>query len=251
MERFHRSTSRGFEHVRQGEYADDSVLVSGPHDGRPLRSELFGGLHDRRVPFGYIEEGTSAHRYGPATDLPADAQTGDRLEIGCLDELDPAAPSPVDDRPRDGMLRQVLQRRNRRQQLGLRSDVRIRHDLGQLHTAFGERPGLVEQDGVELPGSLQDVAALDEDAELRPPSGADHHGRRGSKSHRTRAGDDQDGDGYEQRVLGGVTGEEPRGERSDGDRDDDRYEDGRDSVGEMLDRRLAHLSVFNELGYLR
>ncbi len=79
----------------------------------------------------------------------------------------------------DRVLRGVLQRPGQAQHVGLLGALRGVHGE-QRHAAGGDGAGLVEDDGVDLAGGLQDLRALDEDAELRAPPGADHErGRSG------------------------------------------------------------------------
>ena len=94
---------------------------------------------------------------------------------------------------------------------------------------------------------LEHLRALDEDAELRAAAGADHQRGRRREAERARAGDDQHGDGGgERRRDASPVSEQPAGERRERDDDDDGHEDGRDPVGEPLDRRLARLRLGDE-----
>ena len=67
------------------------------------------------------------------------------------------------------------------QQLGV-VDAGSGHHVGELHPTFGDGAGLVEHRGVDRPGRLQHLTALDHDAELRAPPGADHDGGRGREA---------------------------------------------------------------------
>ena len=68
--------------------------------------------------------------------------------------------------------------------------------------------GLVEHDGVDAAGRLEDLGTLDEDAELRAATGADEQRGRCREPERARAGDDQHRD----------RGAERRGRRGPGQR---------------------------------
>ena len=57
--------------------------------------------------------------------------------------------------------------------------------------AGGDGAGLVEHDGVDPAGALQDLRALDQDAELGPAAGADQQGGRGRQPQGAGAGDDR------------------------------------------------------------
>ena len=110
------------------------------------------------------------------------------------------------------------------------------HDVGHARLALGDRPGLVEHDGVELVRGLERGAVADQDAVLGALAGADHDRRRRRQAERARAGDDQHGDEVEQGV-----GE--RGLRSEGQPDDERErgdaDDRRDEVATRSRRPAA------------
>ena len=75
---------------------------------------------------------------------------------------------------------------------------RDRDDLG---LAARERAGLVEHDGVERGGLLDRHRVLEQDAALGAEPGADHDRRRRRQPERVGAGDHDDGDREQQRVL--------------------------------------------------
>jgi hypothetical protein len=70
-----------------------------------------------------------------------------------------------------------LRRRHEPQELFL-ADTVLDHHVGQLGSA-------------ELVGTLERLAALDQDARLGSLAGADHDRGRGRQAHRARAGDDE------------------------------------------------------------
>ena len=107
-------------------------------------------------------------------------------------EVDPLGPGAGGDGPGDGVLGGVLDRAGQGQGL-LDGGARQRHDVDQRHLAGGDRAGLVEHDGVDPPGGLQDLRALDEDAELGAPAGADQQGGGRGQAEGAGAGDDQHG----------------------------------------------------------
>src|SRR5690606_4182213 len=115
----------------------------------------------------------------------------------------------------------------------------------QGHPAGGDGAGLVEDDGVDGAGALQDLRALDEDAELGAAAGADHQRGRRGQPEGAGAGDDQDGDGGGERGGRSRPVAQPEPEGAQGQCDDDRDEDGGDAVGEPLGRRLAVLRVLD------
>ena len=103
-------------------------------------------------------------------------------------------------------------------------DALDRDDLDERHLAGGDGAGLVEHDGVDLPGRLEHLGALDEDAELRAAAGADQQRGRRGQPERARAGDDQHGDGGGERGRGGLAAAEPEPEGGDGEGDHDGHE---------------------------
>ena len=88
-----------------------------------------------------------------------------------------------------------------------------RLDGGHGHLAGGDRPGLVQDHGVDGAGGLQGLVALDEDAELGAAAGGHHQGGRGGQAERARAGDDQHGQGGAERVTGRAARQQPAGQR--------------------------------------
>ena len=90
------------------------------------------------------------------------------------------------------------------------------------HLAGGDGAGLVQHHRVDAPGRLQHLRALDQDAELRAPAGADQQRGRRGQAERARAGDDQHRHRGGERRRDGAARAEPERERADGERDDDR-----------------------------
>ena len=123
-------------------------------------------------------------------------------------------------------------------------------DVDECHAAGGDGAGLVQDDGVDLPGRFEDLGALDQDAELGAAAGPDEQRRGGGEAEGARAGDDQDGNAGGQRGGGGLAGAEPEPEGAQGEGDDDGDEDRGDLVGEPLDGCLAVLGVGDEPGDL-
>ena len=94
----------------------------------------------------------------------------------------------------DRVLGGVLQRARQPQDFGLVGAVGGVHGE-QGHPAGGDGAGLVEDDGVDLAGGLQDLRALDQDAQLGAAPGADQQRGRRGQAQGAGAGDDQYGDG--------------------------------------------------------
>ena len=63
----------------------------------------------------------------------------------------------------------------------------------------GERPGLVEDDGVDLLRPLKAFRVLEQDALFRALAGPDHDGRGRRQAHGAGTGDDQDRDEVQER----------------------------------------------------
>ena len=117
-----------------------------------------------------------------------------------------------DDRRADRVLRPGLDRSREREQFRARPRPEPRPSTTDMRPC-GDRAGLVEHDRVDPPRVLQHLATLDDDAELRRPSGADHDRRRRGQPERAGAGDDQHRDGGRERLVGAVAGDQPADER--------------------------------------
>lgn len=83
-------------------------------------------------------------------------------------------------------------------QISTQSYYRWRQDFGgdQLGLALCDGAGLVQGDGLDLPGPFQMDAALDQDAAAGGGGKAAHHRHRGGDHQRARAGDDQEHEGF-------------------------------------------------------
>ena len=123
-------------------------------------------------------------------------------------------------------------------------------DVDEAHPAGGDGAGLVEHDRVDPAGGLEDLRALDQQAELGAAAGADQQRGRRGEPERARAGDDQHGDGGGERERRRSRRRRARSRAWRARADDDRDEDAGDAVGEPLDRRLAGLRVGDEPGDL-
>ena len=73
------------------------------------------------------------------------------------------------------------------------------NDVGQHHRPLGDRAGLVEEDHAHAPRGLEDLSALEEDADLGRSPAPGHDGRRGREPQGTRAGDEHHGHGMDHR----------------------------------------------------
>jgi hypothetical protein len=106
-----------------------------------------------------------------------------------------------------------------------RRDVANADDLAERHTSLRHRPRLVQERDVGIADRLEDLASLEQDAELRGTTGAGDDRDRRRESERARARDQEDG-GRPQESLSGVAGRRPcrRDEGGDGDRHHHRNE---------------------------
>ena len=175
-------------------------------------------------------------------DLAGHAMPRHRAEIDHFRQVDRA--SPRQDRPRQRMFGSLLERRCQTQHnIGIGGQ---RHDVGHLRLAAGQRPGLVESENGDILGALQRLDVLDQNPGPRPLPGADHDRRRRRQSERARAGDDEHGDGIDQR-LGEVAGvQPPADEGCKSNHADDRDKDRRNAVGQALHRRLRPLRLADQ-----
>ena len=114
--------------------------------------------------------------------------------------------------------------------------------VDQRHAALRDGAGLVEHHGVDRARLLEDLRALDEDAELRAATGADQQRGRRREPEGARARDDQHGDRRgERRSARPAPDTSQAAERHDREHEHHRDEHRRDAVGQALDGRLARL----------
>jgi hypothetical protein len=160
-----------------------AVLLDGVGDGEDAARLAVPGDDDCRTPLGLrrglglgqfagqldgplVQELLAPDEYGVAVDDALDAEAGDVLEVLRYGQ----APGPVGcarcDGLRDRVLRGVLQCACQAQQFAL-VHVRCREHVLELHPAGGHCAGLVQDDGVDTAGGLQDLGPL-----MRMPSWA-------------------------------------------------------------------------------
>ena len=124
-----------------------------------------------------------------------------------------------------------------------------RDDRHDLRLAFGERAGLVDNEGVDPLHPLQGLGILDQHARLRAAADTHHDRHRGRQAQRAGTGDDEDGhrrnEPERQPRLG--TEHRPGREGDNGDCDHDGNEPARDLVGQALDGRAAALRLGHHL----
>ena len=129
----------------------------------------------------------------------------------------------------------------------------FRLDRDQLWLALGQRPGLVDHDGVDFFEGFERLGILDQDSVLRPLASADHDRHRSGETQRTGTGDDQHRDGVDQ-PIGERRLRSPQRPDHEGYQSDQHhggYEEACHRVGEFLDRRAAALGIRDHLDDFR
>ncbi len=146
------------------------------------------------------------------------------------------------------MLRAELGRGSQEQHLVLR-EARHRDHVGEGRLAPGHGARLVEDDRVDLVGSLQGVAGLDQDAVFGALSDPDHQRRWCRQTEGTRTGDHQHCHRGDHRINECRCGpkREPGHEGEDRPDHHRRNEIARHPVDGALDRRLRSLGVADHL----
>ncbi len=158
----------------------------------------------------------------------------------------------VDDRRADRMAGSRFQYRIHGQDI-LFGVAGSRDDMRDTRLPFGQRAGLVEDDGAYAMRSLERCRVAYQDAAQRALTSAHHDRDRGREPHGARAGDDEDGNGVQdgERERGLRPKDVPCGTRRYSKDDDDRNEDGGDAVREPLDRRFAALGFLHHADDVR
>ena len=171
-------------------------------------------------------------------DTPGHAPAGDRFKIAGLLERQFAFVGGRADRARQRMLAGALQTRSQAQQVGLVEAVRG-FDGDHTRRALGERAGLVHEQHVHVLHALERFGIAYEHAFTRAASDADHYRHGCGKTQRTGAGDDEHGNGRDQRMRESRRRAEqrPRREGDDGGEHHGRHEHAGHLVGHALNRR--------------
>ena len=116
----------------------------------------------------------------------------------------------------------------------------------QLWSTLGQRSGFVESNDVDLVRQFQRLSILDQNAVTRGHAGAGHDGRRCCQSQRTGAGDHQNGDSVQQRLLPVSCTEAPAQYGEQGDAQHPGHEDRTDPIDQVLNRGLLGLRRLNQ-----
>ena len=132
-----------------------------------------------------------------------------------------------------------------------RINTRCGHRINDTHLALGDGPRLVQDDRVDLASGLKDLRTADQDSQLSATTCSHKQSGRSRQAQRTRAGDDQHGNGGREGGFSRVTCREPTDQHNNGEHQDDRHEDPRHTIRQALDVRLAVLRVLDQPSHLR
>ncbi len=234
---------RGLYGIGNRDEAGKLAVGAQEHDRLALFAPRLCGLGKRRRgdTEAFHEPRIAERRHAPAN-ASLDALTGDGLEALDLGRLQTALLSAAQNRRRKRMLAASLQGGCKAQHLvGL--EARRYLDPGQRRLAFGQRPGLVDDDGIDQSEPLERRGIAHQHAGMRAAPGGDHDGDRRGKPERAWAGDDEHADGGDERVseLRRRSEQEPDDEGEHRHGDHGRHEIARHGIGETLDRRAGAL----------
>ncbi len=270
-----RVRAAGPESVGDDEHRAGGAVPAGEHRRTAVP---FGGLGCLLELVGDVQRPLLEQATATSDDLlvvhrPPHTEAVDAAEVLDVRQFAEPFPCPVGDRPRDRVPAGRLDRADQPQHLvdaGLRtigagtstagagiSAVRAGgagagcNDRQQAHPPGGQRPGLVQDDGVHPPGRFQYLRPFDQDAELGATAAADEQRGGGRQAERARAGDDQHGHRGRERCRRPLAESEPHREGDGREADHDRDEHGRHPVGEPLDRGLAALRLDDQFRDLR
>ncbi len=102
----------------------------------------------------------------------ADAGSRDGLVVGGGEEVDRLGFGGLQNCLGQGMLGAAFDGGGELEQLGCRESG-LGQDFGDFRGAFGQRPGFVENQGGELVGFFENIAAANQQAAFRADAGAD------------------------------------------------------------------------------
>ena len=170
------------------------------HDRLPAAPQLLGAIAkcpgvDRER----LEVLRVANHHFMAFDGSAHPFSRDRGKVADLGERDLSLAGAADDRRSERMLADIFQARDKAQQRCLVEAPR-RSDGHELRLALRQRPGLVDDNRRHLLEHLQRFGVPHQNAELRTPSRPHHNRHRRGEAERTGTGDDEHGDGIDQRM---------------------------------------------------
>jgi hypothetical protein len=249
LQRRDRRRRRGLDRVGDADEAGRAAIDGDEDGGGAVAPQRLGrGLEGRDRDAGLGHDAAVADDQPAPIDAAGDALAGRGVEPGHRQQRQAA----VDGGPHDGgaerMLAAALETGGEAEKLGtvdavcgLQSDHR--------GAAFGQRAGLVDDQGVDRLQALQRFRVLDQDARAGAATDADHDRHRGGEPERAGAGDDQHRHRRDQGECEARLGAEqrPGGEGGDRGGDHQRHEPAGDAVGEALDRRARALGLGHHL----
>ncbi len=159
-----------------------------------------------------------------------------------------ARPEPPAPRPPDRMLRGRLDRPREPKHSASGGAPSRSSTPSSSSDALGDRAGLVEDDRVDTSRLLEHLWPANQHAELSAPPRGHHQRSRSREPQGAGAGDDEHRDRGRERGSRPASEREPAAEREERERDHDRYEHGRDTIGESLSARLPGLGLVHEPG---
>jgi hypothetical protein len=249
LQRLDRVERPRFDWVGDGEEPGGLAVQPYEYDRGAIFPQCVGALCEvRRTDATRVEKTGVADRKLVAIDRTHNSFSGGRIETRWLRQFELMLPCRANDRAREGMFAGPL-KACRKPQKFVFAKARKGPNRHDLRLAFGESAGLVDDERVDLFHALQRLGILDEDAQLRAASDADHdrHGRR--EAERAGASDNQDRDGGDDSVGEARlrAKDRPGCEGGKGRDDHHGHEPGGDLIGEALDRRPASLCLRDHL----
>ena len=233
---------RGFQRIGKGEHGARPLLVGEPNHGLRLLHPPFGQPLQAGVGHDAV---AGQQRVVPGIPGPPLRDAPDTLSGNAFEPGHGNVPLPAE-RFDDGLRKRMPRAFFKAEQNPPR---RLRpfgpRSVHNRRTAFGERSGLVQHHGVDLPGHLQARSVLDEDALSGALADPDHEGRGRSQPQRTGARDDQHGHQRQQPAGEALLRREehPRREGQHGEDDDGGNENAGDPVDGSLHGGLAALRI--------
>ncbi len=242
----------GTQRVHHREQSRDDAVAGDGHRGAAGGFPLDAGrLQFRRQRDPRLGEQTCrTHKHLVAIHVAPRAQSRQAAEVLGRGRLADLLASEGGDGSGDCVLGGVLHR-TRVAQHGFPARI-----SGQPHLDDGDLPrgqcaGFVQHHGVDRPRRFQRLVPLDEHPELGPATRRRHERRRCGQPEGAGTRDDQDRQPGAKRILDGAAQHEPGAEGCQGQREDDRHEDTRDTVGEALHRGFVVLRLLHQPHKLR
>ena len=160
--------------IGNAEKAGEIAVDCEKDHGRAVATQALGiSCRETAVTPTFGEKLVVPERNLTAVDCADHAFAGRGVEIGHLGERDTALGRRGNDRRRQRMFARALDARCEPQHFSFTA-ARGRNDGDDLRLAFGQSPGLVDDEGIDFLHTLQSLGALDQDACLRAASDADH-----------------------------------------------------------------------------